>query len=96
MAAVRTGTPAPAATRTAGTADREVVARAAAEAVAEGKSGKKAAQEVVSRSGDRWGTVYDQGEYAAFAEASTATGPASASGPCAPATAPSGSTRCSP
>ncbi|KIF06780.1 peptidase S41 [Streptomyces sp. RSD-27] len=51
-----------------GTADREAVARAAAEAVAEGKSGKKAAQEVVSRSGDRWGTVYDQGEYAAFAE----------------------------
>ncbi|MEV7173385.1 S41 family peptidase [Streptomyces sp. NPDC093224] len=68
VAAVRTGTPAPAATRTAGTADREAVARAAAEAVAEGKSGKKAAQEVVSRSGDRWGTVYDQGEYAAFAE----------------------------
>lgn len=54
--------------RTPGTADREAVARAAAEAVAEGKSGKKAAQEVVSRSGDRWGTVYDQGEYAAFAE----------------------------
>ncbi|MFI8364651.1 S41 family peptidase [Streptomyces sp. NPDC085612] len=68
VAAVRTGTPVPAATRTAGTADREAVARAAAEAVAEGKSGKKAAQEVVSRSGDRWGTVYDQGEYAAFAE----------------------------
>ncbi|MFD7630779.1 S41 family peptidase [Streptomyces sp. NPDC059851] len=52
----------------AGTADREAVARAAAEAVAEGKSGKKAAQEVVSRSGDRWGVVYDQGEYAAFAD----------------------------
>ncbi|MFF4328725.1 S41 family peptidase [Streptomyces sp. NPDC001591] len=52
----------------AATADREAVARAAAEAVAEGKSGKKAAQEVVSRSGDRWGTVYDRGEYAAFAE----------------------------
>lgn len=44
------------------------MARAAAEAVAEGKSGKKAAQEVVSRSGDRWGTVYEKGEYAAFAE----------------------------
>ncbi|MFD8631830.1 S41 family peptidase [Streptomyces sp. NPDC059533] len=54
--------------RTAGTADREAVARAVAEAVAEGKSGKNAAQEEVSRSGDRWGTVYDQGEYAAFAE----------------------------
>ncbi|MEU8778894.1 S41 family peptidase [Streptomyces sp. NPDC048606] len=52
----------------AATADREAVARAAADAVAEGKSGKKAAQEVVSRSGDRWGTVYDQGEYASFAE----------------------------
>ncbi|MFB6620604.1 S41 family peptidase, partial [Streptomyces sp. NPDC056367] len=54
--------------RTTGTADREAVARAVAEAVAEGKSGKKAAQEVVSRSGDRWGTVYDRGEYAAFTE----------------------------
>lgn len=67
-AAIRTGGPAPAAPREAGTADRDAVARAAAEAVADGKSGKKAAQEVVSRSGDRWGTVYDQGEYAAFAE----------------------------
>ncbi|MEV7728320.1 S41 family peptidase [Streptomyces sp. NPDC087917] len=60
--------PAPPGAEDPGTADREAVARAAAEAVAEGKSGKKAAQEVVSRSGDRWGTVYDQGEYAAFAE----------------------------
>ncbi|MBT2456134.1 S41 family peptidase [Streptomyces sp. ISL-86] len=60
--------PAPAPPREAGTADREAVARAAADAVAEGKSGKKAAQEVVSRSGDRWGVVYDQGEYAAFTE----------------------------
>ncbi|MFD3720270.1 S41 family peptidase [Streptomyces sp. NPDC058674] len=58
----------PGAPRSASTADREAVARAAAEAVAEGKSGKKAAQEVVSRSGDRWGTVYDQDEYEAFAE----------------------------
>ncbi|MEU9377673.1 S41 family peptidase [Streptomyces sp. NPDC048255] len=64
----RTDDAPPEASRPAGTADREAVARAAAEAVAEGKSGKKAAQEVVSRSGDRWGTVYDQGEYAAFAE----------------------------
>ncbi|MFF4322023.1 S41 family peptidase [Streptomyces sp. NPDC001568] len=67
-----TPAPAPAAVpdapRETGTADREAVARAAAEAVAEGKSGKKAAQEVVSRSGDRWGIVYDRGEYAAFAE----------------------------
>ncbi|MFJ5811342.1 S41 family peptidase [Streptomyces sp. NPDC093093] len=55
-------------TPSAGTADRDAVARAAAEAAAEGKSGKKAAQDVVSRSGDRWGMVYDQNEYAAFAE----------------------------
>lgn len=61
------GAPA-AAHREAGTADRDAVARAAAEAVAEGKSAKSAAQEVVSRSGDRWGTVYDQGEYEAFAD----------------------------
>ncbi|MEU7556441.1 S41 family peptidase [Streptomyces sp. NPDC044571] len=54
--------------RTSGTADREAVARAAADAAAEGKSGKKAAQEVVSRSGDRWGVVYDRGEYAAFTD----------------------------
>lgn len=65
---VRAGAVAPDPPRATGTADREAVARAAAEAVADGKSGKKAAQEVVSRSGDRWGTVYDQGEYAAFAE----------------------------
>ncbi|MGW0362385.1 S41 family peptidase [Streptomyces sp. NPDC002990] len=65
--AARMGGAAPAVPR-AGTADREAVALAAAEAVADGKSGKKAAQEVVSRSGDRWGMVYDQGEYAAFAE----------------------------
>lgn len=65
-AALVAGAPEP--PRATGTADREAVARAVAEAVAEGKSGKNAAQEVVSRSGDRWGTVYDQGEYAAFAE----------------------------
>lgn len=44
------------------------MAGAAAEAAAEGKSAKKAAQEVVSRSGDRWGTVYDQSEYEAFSD----------------------------
>ncbi|MDJ0379560.1 S41 family peptidase [Streptomyces sp. G-G2] len=64
-ALARTETPAPGATRP-GTADRDAVARAAAEAVAEGKSAKNAAQDVVSRSGDRWGVVYDQGEYASF------------------------------
>ncbi|MEU8433949.1 S41 family peptidase [Streptomyces sp. NPDC029216] len=68
-AAVLTSAEEPEAVPAPGTADREAVARAAAEAVAEGKSGKKAAEEVVSRSGDRWGAVYDQGEYAAFAEA---------------------------
>ncbi|MEU6486726.1 S41 family peptidase [Streptomyces sp. NPDC046887] len=49
--------------------DRAELARAAAEAVAEGKSGAQAAEEVVSRSGDRWGAVYDRGEYAEFARA---------------------------
>lgn len=50
------------------TADRDAVAGAAAEAVAEGKSAKKAAEDVVSRSGDRWGMVYDQSEYEAFSD----------------------------
>ncbi|MFF3768417.1 S41 family peptidase [Streptomyces sp. NPDC001922] len=44
-------------------ADRAEVARAAAEAVADGKSGSQAAEEVVSRSGDRWGAVYTAREY---------------------------------
>ncbi|CAL9429771.1 S41 family peptidase [Streptomyces sp. enrichment culture] len=42
---------------------RDEVARAAAEAAADGKSAAKAAEEVVSRSGDRWGAVYDKSEY---------------------------------
>ncbi|MFI5826545.1 S41 family peptidase [Streptomyces sp. NPDC051578] len=54
--------------REAATSDRDAVARAVAEAVAEGKSGKRAAEEEVSRSGDRWAAVYDPDEYAAFAE----------------------------
>jgi carboxyl-terminal processing protease len=53
----------------AATADREAVARAAAEAMADGKSGTKAAEEVVSRSGDRWGAVYDKNEYEEFEQA---------------------------
>jgi carboxyl-terminal processing protease len=53
----------------AATVDREDVARAAAKAAAEGKSGTKAAEEVVSRSGDRWGAVYDKHEYEEFAKA---------------------------
>ncbi|MEV7275844.1 S41 family peptidase [Streptomyces sp. NPDC093111] len=59
--------PAPAASRA--TVDRAALARAAAEAVADGKSGKKAAEEFVSRSGDRWGAVYDKHEYAEFEQA---------------------------
>ncbi|MCX5200878.1 S41 family peptidase [Streptomyces sp. NBC_00237] len=47
-------------------ASTDAVARAAAEAVADGKSGKEAAQEAVSRSGDRWGAVYDPAEYKEF------------------------------
>ncbi|MCP3822892.1 S41 family peptidase [Streptomyces sp. A3M-1-3] len=50
-------------------AERDAVEQAAAEALADGKSVKDAAEEVVSRSGDRWGTVYDQGEYAEFERA---------------------------
>ncbi|MFF9502757.1 S41 family peptidase [Streptomyces sp. NPDC014656] len=46
--------------------DRAALHRAAAEAVADGKSGKQAAEEFVSRSGDRWGAVYDRREYAEF------------------------------
>ncbi|MEN8650101.1 S41 family peptidase [Streptomyces sp. 21So2-11] len=59
----------PASRSVAATADREAVADAAAEAMADGKSGKEAAQEVVSRSGDRWGAVYDPGEYEEFEQA---------------------------
>ncbi|MEV6353705.1 S41 family peptidase [Streptomyces hydrogenans] len=46
--------------------DRAALHRVAAEAVADGKSGKQAAEEFVSRSGDRWGAVYDRREYAEF------------------------------
>ncbi|MFF9867779.1 S41 family peptidase [Streptomyces sp. NPDC013953] len=59
-------------TRTAAsssTVDREELARAATEAMADGKSAAKAAQEVVSRSGDRWGAVYDRRAYEEFAQA---------------------------
>ncbi|MEU8568029.1 S41 family peptidase [Streptomyces pathocidini] len=46
-----------------GTADRDEVAAAAREAMAKGQSGSKAAEEVVSRSGDRWSAVYSAREY---------------------------------
>ncbi|WP_267245218.1 S41 family peptidase [Streptomyces sp. PR69] len=63
------GPSAPGAREAVGHLDREEVARAAAEAMADGKSGVKAAEEVVSRSGDRWGAVYDKREYEEFAKA---------------------------
>ncbi|MEU3714199.1 S41 family peptidase [Streptomyces catenulae] len=48
------------------TADRAAVEKAAAEAMAAGKSGAQAAAEVVSRSGDRWSTIYTAGEFEDF------------------------------
>ncbi|MFE7788524.1 S41 family peptidase [Streptomyces sp. NPDC057460] len=53
----------------ASTADRDEVAHAAAKALADGKSATEAAEEVVSRSGDRWGAVYDEREYEEFEQA---------------------------
>ncbi|MDI3421723.1 S41 family peptidase [Streptomyces luteolus] len=60
--------PGPSARSAAPTSHRERVRDAAAEAMADGKSPAEAAEEEVSRSGDRWGTVYDPAEYRAFAE----------------------------
>ncbi|MFC8919546.1 S41 family peptidase [Streptomyces sp. NPDC057116] len=60
---------APATGAARGQVDQRELARAAAEAMADGKSGAKAAKEVVSRSGDRWGAVYDQREYEEFEQA---------------------------
>ncbi|CAM5231259.1 S41 family peptidase [Streptomyces narbonensis] len=62
------GAESPDAARTA-TVDRAALNRAAAAAMADGKSGKQAAEEFVSRSGDRWGAVYDKKEYAEFEQA---------------------------
>ncbi|MFG3286138.1 S41 family peptidase [Streptomyces sp. NPDC048111] len=45
------------------------VRRAAAEAEADGKSGSRAAEEAVGRSGDRWGAVYDKTQYEQYADA---------------------------
>ncbi|SED26698.1 S41 family peptidase [Streptomyces sp. TLI_105] len=61
--------PSPARTAGGTTVDGAALARAAAAAMADGKSGKKAAEEFVSRSGDRWGAVYDKREYAEFEQA---------------------------
>ncbi|MEV1043858.1 S41 family peptidase [Streptomyces sp. NPDC049916] len=54
---------------TAAPVDREEIEDAAADAQADGKSVKDAAEEVVSRSGDRWGAVYDEREYEEFEQA---------------------------
>ncbi|MFF8092356.1 S41 family peptidase [Streptomyces sp. NPDC016675] len=62
--------PAPDTARPAAPAGRqEQVARAAAEAMADGKSPVEAAEQAVSRSGDRWGAVYSPGEYEELEEA---------------------------
>ncbi|MEG8277769.1 S41 family peptidase [Streptomyces sp. AHA2] len=45
------------------------VARAAEEAMADGKSPVEAARRAVSRSGDRWAAVYSRGEYEEFEDA---------------------------
>ncbi|MET7284262.1 S41 family peptidase [Streptomyces sp. NPDC005573] len=50
-------------------AHHDDVRRAAAEAMADGKSPMEAAERAVSRSGDRWGAVYSEGEYEEFQEA---------------------------
>ncbi|MFE2654018.1 S41 family peptidase, partial [Streptomyces sp. NPDC059346] len=49
--------------------DRREIEAAAARAEADGTSVKAAAEEVVSRSGDRWGAVYDEREYEEFEQA---------------------------
>ncbi|MEU0299584.1 S41 family peptidase [Streptomyces sp. NPDC006175] len=54
---------------TVGSVDREEIADAVADAEADGESGTDAAEEVVSRSGDRWGAVYDEREYEEFEQA---------------------------
>ncbi|MFF9349964.1 S41 family peptidase [Streptomyces sp. NPDC014734] len=59
----------PATRSVSSTVDGDEVAAAAARAVADGKSGTEAAEEVVSRSGDRWGAVYDERQYEEFEQA---------------------------
>ncbi|MFJ8086416.1 S41 family peptidase [Streptomyces sp. NPDC096205] len=62
--------PEPEVSRTAAASvSRHEVAEAAAEAMADGKSPEEAAERAVSRSGDRWGAVYSEGEYEEFTEA---------------------------
>ncbi|WP_327429142.1 S41 family peptidase [Streptomyces sp. NBC_01236] len=57
------------AARSTAASHHEDVAEAAAEAMADGKSPMEAAERAVSRSGDRWGAVYSQGDYEEFEEA---------------------------
>ncbi|MFE6407537.1 S41 family peptidase [Streptomyces sp. NPDC057837] len=62
--------PAPDEARSVSQAARHAeISRAAEEAMADGKSPVEAAQRAVSRSGDRWGAVYSEGEYEEFEEA---------------------------
>lgn len=68
--AARSAAPVASAASTAGaTVDGDEVVSAAARAVADGKSGTEAAERVVSRSGDRWGAVYDERQYEEFEQA---------------------------
>ncbi|GHH76349.1 peptidase S41 [Streptomyces sulfonofaciens] len=60
------GNPTAAPAGSAPVADRRAVTEAAARALADGKSATEAARRAVSRSGDRWGAVYSEGEYAEF------------------------------
>ncbi|MFG3406105.1 S41 family peptidase [Streptomyces sp. NPDC048142] len=64
-----TGTGTRAVSSTVAPVDRDEIEDAAARAAADGKSVKDAAEEVVSRSGDRWGAVYDEREYEEFERA---------------------------
>ncbi|MFJ7419219.1 S41 family peptidase [Streptomyces uncialis] len=48
---------------------QEDISAAAADAMADGKSPVEAAERAVSRSGDRWGAVYSEADYAEFAQA---------------------------
>ncbi|MEU9761097.1 S41 family peptidase [Streptomyces sp. NPDC047985] len=65
----RSAAPVTSAASAASTVDGDEVASAAARAVADGKSGTEAAERVVSRSGDRWGAVYDERQYEEFEQA---------------------------
>ncbi|WP_406372296.1 S41 family peptidase [Streptomyces sp. NBC_00647] len=55
--------------RSASARHHDEVTDAAARAMADGKSPMEAAARAVSRSGDRWGAVYSQGDYEEFEEA---------------------------